>query len=277
VEKILDQILDGTNITYTVNNRLIVVHREGKSDLQEIFSVQQKSVSGKVSDVKGQPLPGVTVLIKGTTQGTVTDFDGNYSLKDIPGGATLQFSFVGMKSQEVSAEGKSIINITMAEDAIGIEEVVAVGYGTQKKLNLTGSVASIEGDELAKKPVTQTSMALQGMTAGVTVKQNSGEPGQDGGTIRIRGIGTIDDSNPLVLVDGISSDINMVDPNDIETISVLKDAASAAIYGSRAANGVSDNYQGGVSDKFSVSYNNYVGWQKPQICRILYRVTIIWL
>ena len=260
ITEVLDALFEGTNVKYSINNRQIIL--SGKEGFTQ--QKQDREVSGKVTDGSGLPLPGVTVLVKGTIQGTVTNVDGTFSLSHVSEDATLVFSFVGMKMQEVGVKGKTSVNVIMTEDAIGIQEVVAVGYGVQKKLNLTGSVASMEGDELAKKPVTQTSMALQGMTAGVTVTQKSGEPGQDGGTIRIRGIGTMGDSNPLILVDGISSDINFVDPNDIETISVLKDAASAAIYGSRAANGVIIiTTKRAKNSNFSINYSNYVGWQEP--------------
>ncbi len=260
IVEILDQIFLDKGISYTILDRQIALTNTNA----KVTSQQSRNVSGVVTDVAGQPLPGVSVVIKKTTTGTVTDTDGRYFMSNIPPDATLIFSFVGMRSQEIKTNGQSVFNVTLDEEIIGIGEVVAVGYGVQKKLNLTGSVASIEGDELAKKPVTQTSMALQGMTAGVTVTQKSGEPGQDAGTIRIRGIGTMGDSNPLILVDGISSDLNFVDPNDIETISVLKDAASAAIYGSRAANGVIIiTTKRAKSNNFSISYNNYIGWQEP--------------
>ncbi|MDO9040340.1 MAG: carboxypeptidase-like regulatory domain-containing protein, partial [Bacteroidota bacterium] len=215
IEVILNKVLTGTGLTYHVLDKDIVISSKGAAK-SEMISQQQKSVSGKVTDSSGASLPGVSVVVKGTTNGTITDGNGNYSLNNVPENATVQFSFVGMKGQEVAVGGKTTINVSLAEDAIGIEEVVAVGYGTQKKINLTGSVASMSGDVIAKKPVTQTSMALQGMASGVTVTQNSGEPGQDGGTIRIRGIGTLGDSNPLILVDGIAASINSVDPNDIE-------------------------------------------------------------
>ncbi len=260
IVQILDQILRDKGISYTILDRQIALTNEAA----KAAARQTGKISGVVTDPAGHPLPGVSVVIKGTATGTVTDTDGKYVLNNIPADATLVLSFVGMRSREVKTDGQAVLNVVLEEEIMGIGEVVAVGYGVQKKLNLTGSVASIEGNELAKKPVTQTSMALQGMTAGVTVTQKSGEPGQDGGTIRIRGIGTMGDSNPLILVDGISSDLNFVDPNDIETISVLKDAASAAIYGSRAANGVIIiTTKRAKNSNFSINYNNYVGWQEP--------------
>ena len=255
----LKTLFNGTNIEFERKDRIIVLSQRGEVSVQ-----QQKNIYGRVTDSSGAPLPGVTVVVKGTTQGTITNFDGSYTLPSIPGNGVLVFSFVGMKSQEVSVSGKQTININMVEDAIGIEEVVAVGYGTQKKTNLTGSVSTISSADIEKRQVGQASMALQGLAPGVTVKQNSGQPGRDGGTIRIRGIGTLGDSNPLVLVDGIAVDINSIDAADIESISVLKDAASAAIYGSRAANGVIlITTKRADMRKVTISYRGYAGIQSP--------------
>lgn len=201
---------------------------------------QQRTVTGTVTDQRGQPLPGVTVVVAGTTLGTVTNADGNYTLSTPDDAETLQFSFVGMQTREISIEGRTSINVEMTEEAIGLEEVVAVGYGVQRKANLTGAVASVEGDELVRRPVTNAEAMLQGRMPGVQIVQNSGEPGGEGISIRIRGTGTFSNagSNPLVLVDGVQGDLADINPNNIESISVLKDAASASIYGARAANGV---------------------------------------
>ena len=192
----------------------------------------QNSISGTVTDEKMSPLPGVTVIIKGTTNGTVTDFDGKYNIADVPNGSTLQYSFVGMKTQEIVVGNQAEIDVVMLPDAIGLEEVVAVGYGTQKKGNLTGAVASVQSEDLVRAPVASASNALAGRLSGVISKQGSGAPGKDQANLSIRGFG-----QPLVIVDGIEADFNSIDANEIESISVLKDA-SAAIYGARAGNGV---------------------------------------
>lgn len=265
VEKILNHVLKGSDITYTVDDRLIVIHKKKEVDLKSsIDETQQISISGNVTDENRQPLPGVTVVVKGTTQGTVTNADGEYSLTNIPDDATLVFSFVGMRTQEVPVENRPIINVVMSEDMIGMDEVVVVGYGVQKKENLTGSVVAVTGETISKRQVGQTSMALQGIAPGITVVQRSGQPGKDGGTIRIRGIGTMGDSNPLVLVDGVEMNINNIDPNIIESISVLKDAASASIYGSRAANGVIlITTKRAKENVFSITYSGYTGIQQP--------------
>ena len=263
IANILEKIFTDKGIHYEIIGRQIIL--SNNTDSKNISAQQQKSISGKVTDTSGVPLPGVTVILKGTTQGIITDADGNYTLSNVPSDATLVFSFVGMKKKEVNVDGKTAINVTLIEETIGIEEVVAVGYGTQKKVNMTGSVSSISGKDILNRPVGQTSMALQGIAPGVTVTQNSGQPGNDGGTIRIRGIGTLTGSgnDPLVLVDGIESSLNSVSPNDIENISVLKDAASSAIYGSRAANGVIlITTKRAESNKFNINYSNYSGWQE---------------
>lgn len=224
---------------------------------------QQKTITGNISDETGQPLPGVNVIVKGTTVGTVTQPDGTFTLQVRENVNSLMVSFIGYVTQEVDVTSNLNVSIQLKIDAIGLEEVVAVGYGTQKKVNLTGSVVTIGGEQLAAKPVAQASMALQGVASGVTVTQSTGLPGQDVGTIRIRGIGTLGNSAPLILIDGFSGNLNGIDPNDIESISVLKDAASAAIYGSRAANGVIlVTTKRGKKGDVKLNYRGHVGWQQ---------------
>lgn len=211
----------------------------GTANASQLFS-GQGSVSGKITDTDGQPLPGVTVMIKGTTQGTVTDVDGNYTLANVPSNATLIYSFVGMRSQEIIVGNQTNINVTLVTDVIGLEEVVAVGYGVQKKVNLTGSVASVSTEQLQARNVTKSSLLLQGAMSGIQVRQSSGNPTEDGASLLIRGQGTFSGAGtaPLILVDGIESGLDNLDPDDIASVSILKDASSAAIYGSKAANGV---------------------------------------
>ena len=229
-----------------------------------VLFAQQKSVTGRVTDDNNDPVPGATVIVKGTSLGVITDADGNYSIKIPETGKVITISFIGFEPQDVNITGKTKADIKLRLSSIGIEEVVAVGYGTQKKVNLTGSIESLKGDVLAKRSTIQTSQALQGVAAGVTVTSNNGKPGKEGTSIRIRGIGTINDNNPLVLVDGVSSSIDAVDPNDIETMSILKDAASASIYGSRAANGVIlITTKRGKTEKVSVTFKGSVGITSP--------------
>lgn len=223
-----------------------------------LVQAQTVAVSGRVSDANGETLPGVAVAIKGTTIGTVTNIDGEYSLSKLSPGSVLQFSFVGMVPQEIEVGTQSIINVTMEVDAIGIEEVVAVGYGTMKKSDLTGSVSSVKAEDLKAQPSTTIGQALQGKASGVLVRTTSAAPG--GGTsIVIRGTNSINsDSDPLYIVDGMPlSSIGSIPVEDIESIEVLKDASSTAIYGARGANGVIlvTTKRGKVSAKPEISYS----------------------
>lgn len=256
VTTILDNIFKETGIKYSINERMVILYMDGTGT--NMLS-QPKTVSGKVTDSFGTPLPGVTVVVKGTTVGVVTDLEGNFILSKVAGESTLVFSFVGMKTQEVEISGKTTVNITMVEEAIGIQEIVAVGYGTQKKMNLTGSVVQVGEEELAKQTVTSAAQAIQGRAAGVQVVRNNGAPGAEA-TIRIRGLGTFGNSNPLVLIDGIEGNINQVSPQDIESLNILKDASACAIYGARAANGVIlITTKTGKAGKSRVTYNYSFG------------------
>jgi TonB-linked SusC/RagA family outer membrane protein len=261
IENILNEVLDKNRYDYKIIDRNIVITRTG-SDSRVLQ--QQKPVSGKVTDSSGASLPGVSVVVKGTSTGVITDNDGTFSISNIPNNAILQFSFVGMKTQEVTVGGKTTINLTLIEDAIGIEEVVAVGYGVQKKVNVVGSISQVSSGQLEGRSVPQLSDALAGQMTGVTVINRSGAPGASG-TISVRGVGSFGASpDALVLVDGIPGNINDVRPEEVASISVLKDASSAAIYGARAANGVIlITTKAGKSAKVKVSYNMYGGFVKP--------------
>ncbi len=218
------------------------------------------TITGKVTDISGEPLIGVTILVLGTSQGTVTDLDGNYTI-EANEGQVLRFSYTGFATQEMVVGSQLTLDVVMSIDVAELSEVVVTGYSTQRKANLTGAVGVVGSEELTARPITNATQALQGQISGVWINQNSGEPGQDGATIRIRGIGTLNDPNPLILVDGIEAPFGNIDPNDIESITVLKDAASAAIYGSRAANGVVlvTTKRGGISDKPTFTYTGFAG------------------
>ncbi|MGE5394875.1 MAG: SusC/RagA family TonB-linked outer membrane protein [Candidatus Saccharibacteria bacterium] len=223
----------------------------------------QRTVSGKVSDNTGAPLPGVSVVIKGTTNGIITDAKGDYTLQNVPSDATLTFSFIGMQSQDVVVGQRSVLNVTLEETTIGIEEVVAIGYGVQKKKLVTGATVQVNGEDLERLNTVSPMQALQSHSPGVNITETSGEPGS-GFKVNIRGIGTMGNSQPLYVVDGVPrSDINYLPPSDIESIDILKDAASAAIYGARAANGVIlvTTKKGSKNDKVTLSYEGYYGWQ----------------
>ena len=210
-------------------------------DSQTSFGVQQqkKTVSGTVTDANGEAVIGANVIEKGTTNGTVTDTDGRFFLT-IESEGVLQISYIGYLGQEINTAGRTSFDIVLREDTRSLEEVVVIGYGTQRKVNLTGAVASVGSIELTKRPTPNVQNLLQGKVSGLQINQRGGTPGADAGTMRIRGVGTFSSagSNPLILIDGIQGDISTIDPNNVESISVLKDAASAAIYGARAANGV---------------------------------------
>jgi TonB-linked SusC/RagA family outer membrane protein len=226
--------------------------------------LQVKGVVTSADD--GQPIPGVSVVVKGTTNGTITDIDGKYSL-NAPGNSTIAFSFVGMKMQEVPVSGRNVINIVLAAEQTDIDEVVVVGYGTQKKSMVTGSISKVSSDDLKKTSDMRVTQAIQGKTAGVVISSNSGQPG-DQVSVRIRGIGTNGDAEPLYIIDGLpmsGAGTDFLNSNDVESIEVLKDAASCAIYGARGANGVIliTTKSGKKDSKMVVSYDGYYGMQNP--------------
>ena len=255
VKDILEQLLEGTNCSVTFSNGHIIISKKAPA------SSKTKKVTGVVKDENGEPVIGANVVEKGTTNGTITDIDGNFSL-EVPDNATLVVSYIGYTDYTVRVGNSSEVMISLSENTQKLEEVVVVGYGTQKKVNLTGAVSSLDAETLENRPITNSTQALQG-TQGVYVNQAGAQPGADGATIRIRGQGTLNDNNPLILVDGIEFPLEAVNPNDIESISVLKDAASSAIYGSRAANGVIlVKTKTGKKGKFTVDYNNYFGVQQ---------------
>ncbi|MDB0719197.1 TonB-dependent receptor [Bacteroides xylanisolvens] len=226
------------------------------------INAQDFTVRGVVSD-ESDVLPGVSIVVAGTNQGTITDVNGKYSI-NVKKGSKLIFSYIGYRAHEAVAN-QSTINVKMKTDAIQLEEAVVVGYATQKKATLTGAVSSVSSENLTKRNVASLSTALQGAMPGVTIQQTSGQPGSDGGQIRVRGIGSIkSDQDPLVLVDGIEMDINQVDANTVASVSVLKDAASASIYGSRASNGVIlITTKRGKAGKVTTTYSGYLTVQRP--------------
>lgn len=227
--------------------------------------IPQLRVSGTVLNRSNAPLVGVTVSVKNSTVATSTDEEGRFQINIPSAGSVLVFSSVGFLPQEVTVGGSNAITVVMDEDTRPMQEVVVVGYGTQRKINLTGAVDAINAKDLENRPITSTTGGLQGLLPGVTISTNNARPGVSGGTVRIRGIGTIGNSNPLILVDGIEQNMDLINPDDIESVSVLKDASSAAIYGSRAANGVLliTTKKGKKDAKPTINYSYYYGIQKP--------------
>ena len=232
-----------------------------------LVQAQELQVTGNVTDENGEPLPGVTIVVEGTTNGTVTNLDGKYTLSVSSEVENLTFSFVGMKTTVVPINNRSVIDLSMISIDLGLDEVVVTGYQTQRKADLTGSVASVDFDNLVSRPAVNTSSLLQGQMTGVTVSNFNNQPGKDNSEIRIRGIGTLNaGQTPLVLVDGVETSLNQIPPGDIESLTVLKDAASAAIYGVRAANGVIIvTTKRGKSDKPTVSINTSFAWQQALV------------
>ncbi len=225
-------------------------------------SAQSRIVTGRVTDSKGETLPGVSIKLKGTSAGVSSDTDGRYSINVPDNNSTLVVTYIGFVTQEVAVGSQTSVNISLASDQQALEEVVVVGYGTQKKVNLTGSVSTVSADQLEKRAATQSSLVLQGQMSGIQVRQGSGNPASNGASLVIRGNGTFSGAgnSPLVLVDGIEASLDLVDPNDIQSVSVLKDAASAAIFGSKAANGVIlVETKKGIVGKPVFTYNTYVG------------------
>lgn len=265
VEEILPELFKGQDVVFDVRQDNLILIKPEKNNIEsstEFYAQQQKSVSGKVTDSSGLPLPGVALVVKGTTIGTVTNADGEYTLSNIPENAVLQFSFVGMRPQEIVVGNQTSINVSMVEETIGIEEVVAIGYGTVKKSDLTGSVASISSERLLDKPAFNVAQAISGKVAGVKIIERSGAPGGRP-MIRVRGTNSINtDNNPLVVVDGVvglANALSILNPNEIESLEVLKDASATAIYGARGANGVImiTTKRGNVGD-IKVEYDGYV-------------------
>lgn len=233
------------------------------SGANSFATTQQAGIcKGLVKDATGESVIGASVVVKGTTNGTITDFDGNFSLDGIKKGDVIVISYVGYQTQEIKWNG-SPLNVILKEDSKTLSEVVVVGYGTQKKANLSGSVATVDSKELENRPIQNVSSGLQGLMPGVAITGTNGTPGQDAGKIRVRGIGTLNEAGPYILVDGIETGtLSAVDPNDIESISVLKDAASAAIYGSKAANGVVlITTKRGKTGQTKISYSGYLSFQ----------------
>jgi len=236
ISQVLNELFNGTDVNYTVVDRQIVLFPS------KILEDQQftKTVTGKINDISGLPISGVTIMVKGTERGVISTSDGFFSISLPSDAKTLTFSFIGMKTQEIQIEGKSTLNIVMRDESVSLDEIVAVGYGSVKKQDLTGAISTLKSDGLTQRVITSVGEGFAGQLAGVQAQQSSGKPGAEL-TIKIRGIGTINASNnPLYVLDGVPCGDNMKDinPNDIASVEILKDAASTAIYGARGSSGV---------------------------------------
>jgi len=263
IHTVLSKLFMGTTVKFDILKKQIVLTTIITKPKEISVEIQKNTVKGVVTDKGGNFLPGVNIIVVGTTKGTQSDFDGNYSI-EANKGDVLEFSYVGMKTTRIIVSDANVNNVKLEEDAASLEEIVVIGYGTQKKTNLTGSVSAIKSEDIVKNSTSNISSALSGRLAGLVTVQSSGEPGKNQSSLRIRGVSSINGSgSPLVLVDGIARSLNAVNSNDIESITVLKDAAAASIYGMRAANGVIllTTKRGGSKTPV-VSYNSYYGVEK---------------
>jgi TonB-linked SusC/RagA family outer membrane protein len=277
LSKVLDQLLSPHGINYKVINEKIVLGRERtnkeestihtlENKLQVYMANREIQIKGTVKSSDGnETLPGVSVILKGSAQGTTTDNNGGYELTVPTTDAVLVFSFVGYMSQEIAVGSRSVVDVILSPDTKSLNELVVVGYGVQKKVNLTGAVSQIQAKDLENRPLNNMSQILQGMIPNLNVTFGTGRPGQ-GGNLNVRGETSINGGGPLVLIDGIPGDINRINPGDVETVSVLKDAAASAIYGARGAFGVIlVTTKTAKSGKTSISYSNNFGWSSPTI------------
>ena len=273
IEKVLNNVFSNTGLIYRILDKQIVVYESGERVLAKQvenstseITVQQpakKHITGRIIDVNGEAVIGANVVEAGTTNGTVTDVDGNFSL-DVENNATIRVSYIGYLEQGINTAGRNSFNITLIEDMKALEEVVVVGYGTERKRDITGAISSITSKDIGIASLSNTAQLLQGKAAGVMVTSESGSPGSSV-NVRIRGIGTVNNNDPLYVIDGIpTNSMSNLNPADIERIEVLKDASSSAIYGSRAANGVVlITTKQGVTGKTRMSFESYMGISNP--------------
>lgn len=261
VSEVLNAMFGNTAIGYEIKDGKIYLFRAAERTTA-LANQQKKIITGTVVDPNGEAVIGANVLVKGTTNGTITDIDGKFSL-EVPEGAMLLVSYIGYGDYETKVGNQSNLSITLKEDSQALDELVVVGYGTMKKKDLTGAVGAVKGDDLASRRTTQLSTALQGATSGVLVTRDNSAPGATA-SIKIRGVTTIGETSPLVIIDGVPGDINQVNPEDVENMSILKDAASASIYGSRAAAGVIViTTKRAKENDLSLNYNFEYGWEMP--------------
>ncbi len=262
IREVLDNLSTQLGLNYSQKGSYIVLSSyKVKETSIPVVAQQKKTITGVVTDDLGEPIIGANVIEKGTTNGIITDINGKFTL-DIAPGAVIQFSYIGYNTQEVKVGNQSTLAIQLVEDTQALSEVVVVGYGIQRKVTTTGAVTKLEGDEINKMTVVNATKALQGLSPGITVVDRGGAPGSDDPEIYLRGVGTTGNAKPLVLVDGIEMSLSQIPSSEIENISVLKDAASASIYGSRAAHGVIlVTTKRGKEGKVKLSYDGTIGFQ----------------
>jgi TonB-linked SusC/RagA family outer membrane protein len=264
IESILKNLFASTNINYKIEGRQIILSKKGFA--ATVYQQQAKTISGTVVDEKGEPVIGASIVEEGTSNGTISDIDGQFSL-NVPENASVQISYIGYLAQTIRVANQTTFQIILKEDTHDLGEIVVIGYGVQKKVNLTGSVSSVQGESLERRPVADAVQSLQGMVPGLLVSNSgTGRPG-GAGSLTLRGQGNLDNNaNPYILVDGVEMSLSDVNPNDIENISVLKDAAACAIYGARAAYGVIlVTTKKGEEGKMRINYQGTTGWSSPTV------------
>ena len=269
LDNVLKRLFKNLDVAYSYGDKSVLLYKKSVNKKNADASTDEKSdnlvdVSGTVVDSNNEPIIGATVSLVGTNTGVVTDINGKFQLK-APKGSRIRISYIGSFEKVLNIKKAEHFDVVMQENSTDLEEVVVVGYGTQKKVNVTGAVSMVKGDVLEERPITSVAAGLQGELPGVTITNTTGQPGA-ASSIVIRGVSTINsDTSPLILIDGVAGgDINLLNPADIESVSVLKDAASAAIYGARAANGVIlITTKSGSSEKPKLTYSGYFGMQSP--------------
>jgi len=261
INDILNIVFKNDNVRYETTGKQVFVYKARQSEVNVL--PQEKEIQGTIKGADGEPIIGASISVQGKTIGVISDLDGNFQLKGIKSGDILKISYIGYDSETIRYANQPFLAITLKEDQQVLEEVVVVGYGIQKKVNLTGSVGSVDMADVANRPIINAGNVLAGKISGVYALQSSAKPGSDDAVINIRGVGTLNNSDPLVLIDGFPGRMSDINPQDIDAISVLKDASSAAIYGNRAANGVIlITTKKGMGGKVKVNYNGYFGMQK---------------
>lgn len=265
IDTILNELSRQTGLSFKKINNTISVSKPQTQSVSQSITQSSKKLIGQILDHHGEPIIGANVLVKGTTNGTITDIDGNFSL-EVPQSGTLIVSYIGYLTKEMPIGKQNNLKVTLVEDTQALEEVVVVGYGAQKKVNLTGAVGTIDSKVLESRPIMSSTSALQGTIPNLQITSNSGEPGTSA-TLNIRGTTSINGGSPLVLVDGVEMNLDMINPSDIANVTVLKDAAASAIYGVRAAYGVIlvTTKNAGNDMKTSVSYSGNVAFSKPTV------------
>ncbi|CAK7040441.1 MAG: TonB-dependent receptor P26 [Parabacteroides sp.] len=269
VRSVLANLFHETDVVFTMEGKHIVLHKQ-ENESSAIVQQNGRTVSGVVKDEKGDAVIGANVVVQGTTNGTMTDLDGNFTLTNVPEKAILQISYIGYLTQDINVGKQTAYNIILKEDTKMIDEVVVVGYGTRSRKSITGSVDQVNSEVFENRPVTNATQALQGASANLIIQSKNANPNDNSMNINIRGVSTMGNNDPLIVIDGLvssSSTLNNLNPNDIDNVSVLKDAGSAAIYGSRSANGVIlvTTKKGAKGSKPVVSFNGQVGIQDPHI------------